>query len=137
MLILAQPGMREALMFWGMTVGIEFIIMVNVALFFSMVLPSAAAGALGVFAFYVLARLIGQVLGIIDGHVYYGQAGDLLSWIMQVISLVIPRLDLMGQTTWLIYGTAGSKLALILLQGLCYPVFICAAGYLDLSRRQF
>jgi hypothetical protein len=43
----------------------------------------------------------------------------------------------MGQTTWLVYGTAGAKLSLIFLQGVFYPLFICAAGYVDLSRRQF
>ena len=44
---------------------VEFVIMVNAALFFSMVLPSATTGVLATLGLYVLARMMGELLGII------------------------------------------------------------------------
>lgn len=92
---------------WSLSIAIECGVMAVVSLFFSMVLSSAAASALAALGLYVLARLAGMLLGIAqqppDNMVF-----AVLNNVMEVISVLVPRLDLMGQTSWLVYGVAGS-----------------------------
>ena len=124
-------------MLWVSSMVIENILMVNVALFFSMVLTSAASATMATFSFYVLARMMGQILGIIDS----GSRGydlKILEVIMQGISSVMPRLDLMGQSTWLIYGPdANLGYGFIFAQGFVFAALILLASLIDLTRRQF
>lgn len=124
-------------MLWIASIMIENILMINTALFFSMVLSSAATAAMATFAFYVLARMMGQILGIIDqGSRLYNL--EILEFIMQVISSVTPRLDLMGQTTWLIYGPDdGIGYSFIFMQGCVFALLVILASLIDLVRRQF
>lgn len=122
---------------WSISLMFELIIMVNVALFFSMVLPSAASVSLAVLAFYVFSRIMGQLLGIIDQGMSI--AGfEYISVIFQLISLIIPRLDLMAQTNWLVYGVFyETSLAFIVIHGVGYSLFVALAAVVDLVRRQF
>ncbi|MBU0800593.1 MAG: hypothetical protein KKA05_06265 [Alphaproteobacteria bacterium] len=121
---------------WLLSVVVEFIIMINVALFFSMVLTSAASSALAVIGLYILARMMGQILGIIDAGMRVGNL-ELLSGAMETISLIVPRLDLMAQTTWLVYGPGGDGPGIIVAQGVAYTALLIVASIFDLRRRQF
>lgn len=121
---------------WAFSLLIEYIIVVNAALFFAMVLPNAATGALSVFAFYLLARLIGQILGIVKAGLE-GHDMQFLGTIMHGISLIIPRLDLMAQASWLLYGSEGIGYGFIALQGIVFTAFVILAAMSDLVRRQF
>jgi len=123
---------------WGASLIVEFIIMANAAFFFSMVIASAVGGAMSILGLYVLSRLMGQLLGIAAAGVSL-KGGELLVNVMHVISLIVPRLDLMAQTTWLVYGAAGDhvNLAFIILQGIIYTSLLVTAALVDLVRRQF
>lgn len=130
-------GVGAGHVLWGVSIAVEFVVMVNVALFFSMVLSSAASASLAVFGFYVLSRLIGQLLGIVhagaETHVF-----KLLGYVMELVSVVIPRLDLMGQTTWLVYGPGDAVgLGFVLAQGVVFTALVLLAALVDLVRRQF
>lgn len=97
----------DGLLLWAWSIAIEFGIMATVALFFSMVLASAAGSALATLGAYVLARLAGTLLGLAakaPDNIYFAALNNL----MEIISIFIPRLDLMGQTSWLVYGVSGS-----------------------------
>ena len=122
---------------WILSLVVENVIMVNVALFFSMILTSAASCTFATFGFYVLARMMSQILGIIDSG---KNAVDLkiLEMIMQAISSVMPRLDLLTQTSWLVYGPDENiGPAFILMQGIIYSSLILLAALIDMRRRQF
>ncbi|MGZ9097194.1 MAG: hypothetical protein ACXW30_02725 [Micavibrio sp.] len=129
-------GIGHAL--WVLSLMIELIIIVNAALFFSMVLSSAAGGAMAVFGLYVLARLMGQLLGIAgkDGGPILA---PILEWTMNIVSIVVPRLDLMAQTTWLIYPESIGEVnfTFVIFQGIIYTGLILCAALIDLRRRQF
>jgi len=122
---------------WGFSLAAEYIIVINAALFFSMVISTAVGGAMATAGLYVLARLMGEILGILGvgtyESVYKGMAG-----LMYGISLVIPRLDLMAQTTWLLYGPGDGVGALFIL-GQCavFTALLITAALVDLVRRQF
>ena len=121
---------------WMSSLIIENMIMVNVALFFSMILTSAATCAFASFGFYVLSRMMSQLLGIIDSDKDVGFAK--LSGVMEGVSMLMPRLDLMTQTSWLVYGMPDNVgYPFLILQGLIYGGVVVWAAYIDLRFRQF
>ncbi len=124
---------------WVASIIVENVIMVNVALFFALFLSSAAVGAITCFGFYLLARLMGQLLGIVDTGAEAGlPAAEFLAHIVEIISAVTPRLDLMGQTTWLVYGPdAAVGYGFLASQGIVFTLLILAAARIDLARRIF
>lgn len=136
--LLAPHLFTEAYILWSLSIIVENIIMVNIALFFSMVLTSAATATLSTLAFYILARTMGQILGILDFGFGFPDS-NVLEYIMQGISAVTPRLDLMGQTSWLVYGFDAETVGFgfVVLQGLVFSFLIILASLIDLIRRQF
>lgn len=122
---------------WVASLMIENMIMVNAALFFSMFLSSAASAAMVTLTFYALARMMGQILGIIDAGARLFEFGP-MSVAIEMISAVTPRLDLMAQTSWLVYG-AGDEIGFgyVIVQGLVFSALIVLASLLDLVFRKF
>lgn len=122
---------------WIFSMMAELVIMANVAFFFSMVLTSASSSAFSCLGFYALARVMGQILGILDANI--GLSNILLvDYLMRLIGMIIPRLDLMGQTTWLIYGiNDNAEIVFIGVQAILCTMLLAAAAFFDLKRRQF
>ncbi len=135
-LIMTPPAYYPTAFLWGASVAAELVIMVSAALFFAMVLTSAASGVLATLGLYTLARLMGELLGTIE-HDLSSRLMQILGVVMQAVSLIVPRLDLMAQTSWIVYGQADISLGFIALQAVIYSAFILAAASIDLNRRQF
>lgn len=122
---------------WTLSLIVENIIVVNVALFFSMILSSAASCAFACLGYYILARMSAELLGVVEGGKNLFNS-DVLEFGLQGISmLILPRLDLLTQTSWLIYGTEGIGLGFILMQGVFYTGVVLSAALLDMRYRQF
>ncbi len=121
---------------WIASIMVENIIMVNAALFFSMYISSSATASLVTFGFYILARMMGQLLGIVDSSLV--DSSGIYAMALQMVSAVTPRLDLMGQTSWLLYGADSTlSMAHIFLQGAVFSLLLLFAASLDFVRRQF
>ena len=121
---------------WAFSLMVEFVIIANAALFFSMVLPGAASSSLAVLGLYVLSRLMGQILGIIGvAQPIFGF--KILATAFQATSLIVPRLDLLAQTSWLVYGPGTIGWGFVALQGVAYLALLLTAALTDLTRRQF
>lgn len=122
---------------WGASLFAEITIMSLVTLFLAMVLPSATVTALIAIAFYILARIIGQLMGIVDTNsALWGN--ESLGIITKGISVFIPRFDLMTQTSWLVYGPHGHEgFLFITAQTLAFSFLVLIAAIIDLKRRQF
>lgn len=103
---LGKPNLGGFIL-WSISFAVECSVMAVAALFFSMVLSSAAGSALATLGLYVLARLTGMLLGI-AGQPPEGPVFAVLNNTMEAISVLIPRLDLMAQTSWLVYGVSGA-----------------------------
>ncbi len=155
--IVGRPD-TAGLLVWGASLVAEFSIMAVASLFFSMVLSSAAGSALATLGLYVLARLVGTLLGILDhapANWFFAVIGNM----MKIISIGTPRLDIMGQTSWLVYGVDGREASLkflsdaspyaywmvehlglagfIVIQGAIFSALLLAAAAHDFMRRQF
>jgi hypothetical protein len=135
----AAAGRAEAaaLGLWTLSLMIEAAIAATAALFFALMLSSGVAAALACLGFYVLARLIGPLGGIAAAHGGSGPAGWLADQVVLVLGLVLPRLDLMARTSWLVHGTDGdaAALGLIFAQAVLYLVVLTAAACIDFERR--
>lgn len=140
--ISVRYGFESGFFLWAFGVAFEFILVVNVAFFFSMVLGSPVTAGLGTLGFYVLARMMGQLLAVAGSSVplSHGEAFNGLAVVMQAISVVIPRFDLMTQTSWLIYGVGDGAVQdwlFIVLQTFVFLALVVTATVVDLRRRQF
>lgn len=133
---LAPAHLGPGLVLWTASLAVENVIMINAALFFALTLPSAATGVLVAMGFYIVSRMTGEVLGIIDTGTETGWAHH-LTRVMEIISFLLPRLDLMGQTSWLVYGPSGVGYAFLAAQGLSYTGLLLSASIVDLGRRKF
>lgn len=135
--VLEMGSAHNGALLWWVSIAAEFIIMANIAMFFAFVIGSATACMLAVFSFYLLSRLMGEILGILQKTGQEGVIG-LLAKLMEVISIFIPRLDLMGQTKWLLYGVPPEiSLPFILAQAGVFTALVIGATCLDIHRRQF
>lgn len=132
-----QPD-GAGLLQWSLSLWLECIIMVMVALFFSLVLSSVVAAVMACFGFYVLARMIGLLAGFAQISGDEPVLQQLIGSGLEAVSLVIPRLDLFGQTQWLVYGISDQGSAsVMIIQTLVYAPLIIAATVFDINRRQF
>ena len=137
LIVLGGAAFDAGYALWMLSVTAENILLVLAALFFAMILGSAATAALAVLGFYALSRMMGEVLGTIQSGIDFPGA-EIISVVLKVISILTPRLDLMGQSSWLIYGVEGAiGPGFILLQTLLFGGLLVTATCLDLLRRQF
>lgn len=133
---------HSSFLLWCFGVTFELMIAVNVAFFFSMVLSSPVSAGMATFGFYILARLMGQLLAILHKTPHPETLHDYimtgLSYGAGLISVIIPRLDLLAQTSWLIYGGSHfSDWIFVVVQGFVFLSLVSVATWVDLRRRQF
>lgn len=139
-LLLSLQGMSfssEGYIHWAVGFLLELAVVAMATMFFSFVLSSAVASVMAVFGYYMLARLNGELLGIIDS----GMAGGLLwlpSKIIQLTLIIAPRFDLYGQSEWLIYGFQESyTLVFLMANALLFMVLLVLGTMIDFVRREF
>ena len=122
---------------WMFSICVENIIMVNAALFFAMILSSAATASFTVLGFYAVSRMMAELLGIIDASKQLTKSEG-LEMIVQFVSFFMPRLDMMGQTSWLLYGPSDQiSYGFLFLQGAIYSALLLCAAMIDLVLRKF
>ena len=132
---IARPA-PAAWAWWTLSVFLEATIVALAALFFALALQSGVTSALACLGLYLLGRMIGLLGGIAAAH---GDAGPLertLDHLVGLLALLLPRLDLLGRSVWLVHGVADpGALLTALLQGALYAVLLGAAASFDFSRR--
>ncbi len=141
LLPLAGMPPAGALGLWAISLLLEALLVVAVALFFSLSLRSAVASAMASFGFYLVARMSGFLLGVVQADwksTATEALGSTIANAIYVVGLVMPRLDLFGQTWWLSYGdTQGDALITVLAQAAVYLPLLLGAAVFDFRRRRF
>lgn len=128
---------RSGALFWCATLLMESLIVVAFALAVALIMERAIPAIFATAAFYGLGRLVGFFLSI---SILGPQSGgnSVANPIFQAIALMIPRLDLMGQTQWIVYGLDQPALALILpIQCLVFSALLLLTAMFDLRRKHF
>lgn len=132
----APPG---AVALWGLSLACETALVAAAALFFSMALaqlvPSIAACA----GFYLLARSMAAIQAMAAGPAADSSfASQVARAVVDAIALLLPRLESVTRTEWLLYGPPSiADYATGLLQIGVYGVLLVAAGLFDFYRRNW
>ncbi|MBF0145069.1 MAG: ABC transporter permease [Magnetococcales bacterium] len=132
------PGSQSVL--WGVSLFFELMLVIALSLFslltFSQVPPAFAL----VMAVYLLARSVIVLQWIGQGPIM--PQGVLHVWLMNrlidALAFVLPALDRLTRSDWLVYGTGGwDDLIFVVVQGGIYLSLLVAAALIDLYRKNF
>ena len=142
-IVLPIAGMpdRGGFAMWVLSLALEATLIVAIALFFSLTIRAAVGSAMATLAFYLLARMAGFLLGIAQAdwsELTTTAVGTFLAYGVYLVGLILPRLDLFGQTWWLNYGvTDGDAVWPILAQTAVYVPLLLVAAIFDFRRKRF
>lgn len=137
-LALFAPAPRVAL--WGLSLACELLIVTSVSLFCVLSLTQVISALAAVTGFYLLARAIGalQIIAanpLSDSMVLSQQFINLA---VDAIAFLLPGLDRMTQTGWLIYSApTPAEIMGLLVQTAVYALLLCGAALFDLQRKNF
>lgn len=127
---------------WSVSMILEALIVIAFALFASLILKSAVSSVLLCFGFYIVSRMMGFFLYVLEGPSssgtsYFGIAAEK---ILLLVSMIMPRLDQYGLSEWLIYGINEqniSTISLVLIQSLIILPLLLSCAVYDFKRKQF
>ncbi len=126
-----------AVALWGLSLAFESALIAAAALFFAMTLAQFVPALAATVGLYLLARSIGAIQAIADGaFAEASPASRFAQHAADAIALVMPNLDEMTRTAWLLYEAppAGAYAAALGSAGI-YIVLLSAAGLFDFYRR--
>jgi hypothetical protein len=122
---------------WWLSLSAEMALVAAAALFFAMTLAQGAAAIAACAALYVLARSIAAIQAIAAGPLAEDAAGAAAArGMVDALALLLPRLDTVTRTDWLLYGAPPAAEWGTALLGLAlYFTLLAAAGLFDFHRR--
>ena len=134
LLLWAAPG---AVALWATSLAFEAALVAAAALFFAMSLGQFVAAIAATAGLYLLARSIGAIQAISEGpFADPSLPARLAQYAVDAVALLLPRLDAVTRTAWLLYepptpGTYAAALGSLAL----YIVLLTAAGLFDFHRK--
>lgn len=137
-LALFAPAARVAL--WSLSLACELLLVAAFALFCVLTLTQVTSALAAVAGFYLLARSIGalQIMAAnpLSSGLSFGQ--QTVNVIVDAIAFLLPGLDRMTQTGWLIYAApTAAEMLQLLAQTAVYALLLCGAALFDLQRKNF
>jgi Cu-processing system permease protein len=116
----------------------ELLIVTAISLFCVLTLAQVVPAVSAVAGFYLLSRSM-TAMQIIAGAPLHEQAlsDRAVKTIVEWIAFILPSLDGMTQTSWLLGGAASNVLVTVFGQTAIYLVLICSAALFDLYRKNF
>jgi len=130
----APPG---ALLLWAASLACEAALVAAAALFFSMTLGQLVPAMAATLGLYLLGRSISALQAIASGPLSgTSLAADAQRLGMDAVALLVPRLDQVTRSEWLLYGAppAAAYVAALASLGI-YAALLTAAGLFDFHRR--
>ena len=133
-LLWAQPF---AALCWAISLACELALVAAAALFFAMTLAQLVPALAATVALYLLARSISAMQAIAAGPLAPDNLlQELARYALSALALLLPALDRITRTDWLLYGAPDGTGFLLGIGGaLLYAVLLAAAGVFDFQRR--
>lgn len=125
---------------WSVSLLLEALLVVALSLFASLTLRSAVFSVLASLGFYVLSRMMGFFVATSESGVLFEnqEVNTLLRGAIDIVSVVVPRLDFFTKSEWLIYGIRSyDEIQLFLIQTAVFVPLLIVAAIIDFKRRQF
>lgn len=124
-----------ALVSWWVSLTAEMALVAAIALFFSMPLSGPVPAIAATAGLYLLGRSISAIQAIAAGPLAEAQDGTLRG-VLDLFAWLLPELDAVTRTEWLVYGLPGPDDLLTAVFGLAiYCALLAAAGLFDFTRR--
>ncbi len=122
---------------WGLSLGLECTLVAAATLFFAMTLAQLVPAIAAAAGLYLLGRSIAAIQAIAAGPLADPSiAHEAARWTVDFVALLLPRLDAVTRTEWLLYGPPTAAGALWALGGLLvYTALVIVAGLFDFHRR--
>ena len=122
---------------WWISLAAESALVATMALFFGTALAQSVAALSAVAGLYLLGRAIAAIQAIASGPLAEETvAAHVARWTADAIALLLPRLEMVTRSDWLLYGAPAPEEFGRALAGLgLYVVLLGAAGLFDFSRR--
>ena len=133
-LLWAPPAAVAA---WGVSLALELVLVAAAALFFAMSLASVVPALAATAGLYVLGRSMSAVQAIAGGPLADDSlAHQLARHALDAVALLLPALDRVTRTEWLLYGLSDMRSYAFALTTLAvYAGLLVAAGLFDFQRR--
>lgn len=134
LLLWASPGVVAL---WALSLALECTLVAAATLFFAMTLAQLVPALAATAGLYLLGRSIEAVLTIAAGPLAVPSAAHQAArWALEAVALLLPRLDAVTRTEWLLYGAPPAAALFWALGGLLvYTALVVAAGLFDFHRR--
>jgi ABC-type transport system involved in multi-copper enzyme maturation permease subunit len=126
------------LLLWTASLVCELLIVTAMSLFCVLSLGQVVPAFAAVGGFYLLSRSM-TAMQIIAGASLHNQTvtDRMVSGLVGFIALLLPSLDHMTQTTWLLGGALANSGVQVFGQTSVYLILICSAALFDLYRKSF
>ena len=130
-------GRPAAVAAWALSLALELALVAAAALFFAMSLPSLVPALAVTAGLYLLGRSMSAIQAIAAGPLADASLEQQLArYAVDAVALVLPALDRVTRTEWLLYGLGDTSAYAAALGGLVvYSALLAAAGVFDFHRR--
>jgi len=125
---------------WMLSLACELLIVAAVSLFCALSLTQMLSAVAAVAAFYLLARSISamQLIAVASMAGSSSFADRAIAQVVDLVGLLLPALDRMTETAWLLHGAPDPRVLLgLVAQTAVYLAFVVAAALFDFYRRNF
>ncbi|HZQ73353.1 MAG TPA: ABC transporter permease [Burkholderiales bacterium] len=122
---------------WGISLAVETALVAAIALFFAMTLGQLVPALAATAGMYVLARNMPTIQLISTGPLAEeSQLQVAARWLVDGVAFLLPPVDAMTRTAWLLYEPPGVRAYAAALGGAAvYGIVVAAAGLFDFHRR--
>ena len=122
---------------WWLALAAETAVVAAASLFFASALRQTVPAIAATAGLYLLARSVSAIQAIAGGPLAGESASGLAArWVVDALALLLPRLDEVTRSDWLLYGAPPAADFVAGLAGLAiYFALLAAAGLFDFSRR--
>lgn len=125
---------------WSLSLLAEAWLVVAMSLFAAFTLRSAVGSVLATLGFYVLSRMMGFFIATSHSSLLFSDKtlDEGLRMAIELLAIVVPRMDLFTESNWLLYGIKQSHDAYLFAvqAGIFIPLLLTAA-IIDFKRKQF
>ena len=130
----ASPG---AVALWAASLMLEGTLVATAALFFAMTLAQPVPAIAATLGLYLLARSMAAVQAVAAGPLVEPSfANQAARFCVDAVALLLPRLEAVTRTEWLLYGSPGATAYCAAVGALAvYAALLAAAGLFDFYRR--
>lgn len=130
------------LLHWFVSMFFEAMIVIAFAMTTSLILRNFLLALTATYMFYFAARIMGFFVAIQDISTIHHNTtySGIMYYMINAISIFLPRLDLFANSEWLIYSDASAKMrdvALLHSHAILYIPILLGVSFYDMNRKEF